>query len=96
MEFRSLAEAFDAATATGKLQLAMVLAFSKWWPNSIRERSVAGQAKARAECRFSGRGPSLTEQQREYIRVERSKGVSQRELAKRLEVSHWTIQQADR
>ena len=96
MEFRSLAEAFDAATAAGKLQLAMVLAFSKWWPNSIRERSVAGQAKARAECRFSGRGPSLTEQQREYIRVERSKGVSQRELAKRLEVSHWTIQQADR
>ena len=42
-----------------------------------------------------GRRPSLTEQQREYIRVERSKGVSQRELAKRLEVSRWTIQQVD-
>ena len=93
VEFRSLAEDFD--TATGKLQLSMVLAFSEWWRNSIRDRSVAGQAKARTEGRFPGRRPSLTEQQREYIREERSKGVSQRELAKLLEVSRWTIQQVD-
>ena len=95
-EFRSLAEDFDTATSTGKLQLSMVLAFSEWWRNSIRERSVAVRAKARTEGRFPGRRPSLSEQQREYIRTERSKGVSQRELAKRLEVSRWTIQQADR
>ena len=63
----------------------MVLAFTEWWRNSIRERSVSGQAKARIEGRFPGRRPSLTEQQRGYIRVERSKGVSQRELAKLLE-----------
>ena len=94
VEFRSLSEDFD--TATGKLQLTMVLAFSEWWRNSIRERSVAGQAKARAEGRFPGRRPSLTERQREYIRAERSQGVSQGELAKRLEVSRWTIQQVDR
>ena len=93
VEFRSLAEDFDTSTANGKLQLQMVLAFSEWWRNSIRERSVAGQAKARTEGRFTGRRPSLTEQQREYIRAERSRGVSQRELAKRLEVSRWTIQQ---
>ena len=43
VELRSLSEDFD--TATGKLQLAMALAFSEWWRNSIRERSVAGQAK---------------------------------------------------
>ena len=96
VEFRSLSEDFDTATATGKLQLAMVLAFSEWWRNSIRERSVAGQAKARAEGRFPGRRPSLNERQREYIRAERLKGVSQRDLAKRLEVSRWTIQQVER
>ena len=96
VEFRSLSDDFDTATATGKLQLSMVLAFSEWWRNSIRERSVAGQAKARAEGRFPGRRPTLNEQQREYIRVERSKGVSQRELAKLLGVSRWTIQQVDR
>ena len=90
------AEDFNTATSTGKLQLSMVLAFSEWWRNSIRERSVAVRAKARSEGRFPGRRPSLSEQQREYIRTERSKGVSQRELAKLLEVSRWTIQQADR
>ena len=96
VEFRSLAEDFDTSTPTGKRQLSMVLASSEWWQNSIRDRSVAGQAKARAEGRFPGRRPSLAEQQREYIRTERSKGVSQRELAKLLEVSRWTIQQLDR
>ena len=30
VEFRSLSEDFDTATATGKLQLTMVLAFSEW------------------------------------------------------------------
>ena len=84
------------AALAGKLQLTMVLAFSEWWRNSIRERSVAGQAKARAEGRFPGRRPSLNDRQREYIRAERSKGVSQRDLAKRLEVSRWTIEQVDR
>ena len=95
VEFRSLAEDFDTATANGKLQFSMVLAFSEWWRNSIRDRSVAGQAKARTEGRFPGRRPRLTEQQREYIREERSRGMSQRDLAKRLEVSRWTIQQVD-
>ena len=95
VEFRSLTEDFDTATANGKLQLQMVLAFSEWWRNSIRERSVAGQAKTRIEGRFPGRRPILTDQQREYIQEERSKGVSQREVAKRLEVSRWTIQQVD-
>ena len=42
LEFQSLAEDFDTATANGKRQIQMVLAFSEWWRNSIRERSVAG------------------------------------------------------
>ena len=99
-EFRSLSEEFDTSTANGQLQLqlqlSMVLAFSEWWRNSIRESTVAGQAKVRAEGRFPGRKPSLTERQREYIQVERSKGVSQRELAKRLQVSRWTNEQVER
>ena len=45
VEFRSLAEDFDTASANGKLQLQMVLAFSEWWRNSIRERSVAGSGQ---------------------------------------------------
>ncbi len=96
VEFPSLSEDFDTSMANSRLQLSMVLAFSEWWRNSIRDRLVAGQARARAEGRFPGRRPSLSERKREYIRVERSRGVSQRELAKRLQVSRWTIQQVDR
>ena len=93
VEFRSLAKDFDTATASGKLQLTMVLAFSEWWRNSIRERSIAGQHKAREEGRFPGRPTVLTERQKVYIREELAKGASQRELAKILEVSRWKIQQ---
>ena len=71
----------------------MVLAFSEWWWNSIRERSIAGQHKAREEGRFPGRPTVLTERQKEYVREELAKGVSQRELARVLEVSRWKIQQ---
>ena len=77
VEFRSLAEDFDTATASGKLQLTMVLAFSEWWRNSIREWSIAGQHKAREEGWFSGRPTILTDRQKEYVREELAKGVSQ-------------------
>ena len=95
VEFRSRVQDLGTSTSTSKLQFSMVLAFREWCRNSIRERPVAGQAKARAEGRFPGRQPSLTEEQREYIRVERPKGVSHRELVKLLEVSRWTIQQVE-
>ena len=72
----------------------MVLAFSEWWRNSIRERSSAGRHKAREEGTFSWARPTvLTDRQKEYVRAELAKGVSQRELARNLEVSRWKIQQ---
>ena len=58
--------------------MTMVLAFSEWWRNSIRERSIAGQHKAREEGRFPGRTTVLTERQKAYVRGE---------LARPLEVS---------
>ena len=62
----------------------MVVAFSEWWRNSIRERSIAGQHKAREEGRFPGRTTVLTERQKAYVRGE---------LARLLEVSRWKVQQ---
>ena len=49
VEFRSLAEDFDTATANGRLQLSMMLAFSEWWRNSI------GSAQSRAKPRRGSR-----------------------------------------
>ena len=91
--FAAALDNFDTATASGKLELTIVLAFSEWWRNSIRERSIAGQHKAREEGRFPGRPTVLTERQKAFIREELAKGVSQRELARTLEVSRWKIQQ---
>ena len=86
VEFRSLAEDFDTSTSTGKLQLAMALAFSELSQNSIRDRSVAGQAKARDRWAF----PRPTAQpDRAATGVHPGgavEGSGQRELAKRLEV----------
>ena len=48
----------------------------------IKERSIAGQHKAREEGRFPGRPTVLTERQKAYIREE---------LARTLEVSRWKI-----
>ena len=73
--------------------MTIVLAFSEWRRNSIRERSIAGQHKAREEGRFPGRPTVLTERQKVYVREEMAKGVSQRELTRVLEVSRWKIQQ---
>ena len=47
VEFRSLSEDFDTSTATGKLQLAMVLAFSEWWRNSVRLGRRPGEGAGR-------------------------------------------------
>ena len=84
VQFRYLTEHFDTATASAKLQLTMVLGFSEWWRDSIRERSIAGQHKAREEGRFPGWTTVLTERQKAYVRVE---------LARLREVSRWKIQQ---
>ena len=66
VEFRSLVEDFDTATPTGKLQLSMVLAFSEWWRNSIRERPAASPRPAGASsatcarCRSSSLPPEAS------------------------------------
>ena len=56
VEFRSLSEDFDTATANGKLQLQMVLALSEWRRNSIKERSVASWGQGADRGPFSPAG----------------------------------------
>ena len=94
VEFRSLAEDFDTATASGKLQLTMVLAFSASG-GGIPSGSGPSPVSTRRGRKdgFPGRPTVLTERQKEYVREELAKGVSQRELARTLEVSRWKIQQ---
>ena len=65
-------------------------------PEALMERRAICAGIDAAKAQVDVAVPATPERQREYIRAERSKGVSQRDLAKRLEVSRWTIQQVDR
>ena len=57
VEFRSLSEDFDTATATGKLQLTMVLAFSEWWRNSFRLGRGTGEGAGRGAVPWAAAEP---------------------------------------
>ena len=58
VEFRSLTEDFDTATANGKLQLQMVLAFSEWWRNSIRSAPSPARPRRGPRGAFPDGGPA--------------------------------------
>ena len=89
--FRSLNEDMDTTTPNGKLQLAMVLAFSQWYRDSIRDRSIAGQAKARAEGRLPGRRPSLTEAQKSLVSQFSGEGYSHRNIAAKMGIKRGVV-----
>ena len=66
---KGLVQSFpNSSTANCRLQLIMVVAFSKWWGNSNSDRSSTGQHKAKVGGRFPGRPSVLTDRQEEYVR----------------------------
>jgi DNA invertase Pin-like site-specific DNA recombinase len=63
VEFRSLHEAIDTKTAAGRLMWQMIGAFAEFERQIIRERVIAGQARAKAAGVKFGRKRILTERQ---------------------------------
>ena len=61
-EFRSLTEAIDTSTSTGKLVFHIIAAVAEFERDVIRDRTLAGLASARARGRFGGRPPALNQQ----------------------------------
>lgn len=59
IEFKSLVEAIDTATATGQFFFHITAAFAELERNLIRERTKAGLASARARGRMGGRPKAL-------------------------------------
>ena len=51
---------FDTTTPTGQLLLDLTLAIAEWEWSNIRQRSIQGQQRARAEGKRIGRPPALT------------------------------------
>ena len=96
VNFRSLAEEIDTRTANGKLQLSVILAFAEWYRNSTRERSVDGQQRARAHGRVPGRPASTTPEQDAQILEALAQGVSQTEVARRMDISRDRVIRVER
>jgi len=91
--FRSLTEALDTETATGRLVLHMLAALSEFERNLIRERTIAGLAAARAAGRIGGASKKLTPAQVQMARaiLRNDQTLSLHEVAPQFSVSKATL-----
>jgi DNA invertase Pin-like site-specific DNA recombinase len=86
--FVSLKEGLDLGSASGRLQLAILAALSQFERERLRERTVAGLERARAQGKRLGRPSEPVP----VGKLESVKGISVREGAKRLGVARSTLQ----
>lgn len=89
--FKSLAEALDTTTSSGRLLFAIVGAIAEFERELIRERTQAGLAAARARGRTGGRKPLMTPTKVTLARRMYEEGVAASEIAKTLGVSRPTV-----
>lgn len=90
--FRSLTEPIDTATPTGRLMISMLGAVAEFERSLIRERTLAGQAAARARGSFAGRPALLSDLQVDELRKLRLlHGWSVRDLCKKYGVNDWVV-----
>lgn len=91
--FRSLGDAWaDTGTSHGRLLMAVLGSLAEFERELIRERTVDGRRIARAHGQRFGRPPKLTPPEcAEIQEILRGRQASQKELARRYQVSRTTI-----
>jgi len=92
--FRSLTEAIDTATPTGRAVWQMVGILAELERSLIQERTKAGRAAAKARGVKMGRKPKLSPQQVAHARELREQGQRPRQIAPLLKVSERTVERA--
>ena len=92
--FRSLTEAIDTATATGRAMWQMVGILAELERSLLQERTKAGRAAAMARGVRMGRKPKLSPQQIAHARQLREQGKSSKHIAPLLKVSERTVERA--
>jgi putative DNA-invertase from lambdoid prophage Rac len=90
--FVSLGEALDLTTPSGRALAGMLAVFAEFERDIIRDRVRAGIAQARKEGRPHGRPPTITKHSDEVRRLFQ-KGVSKREIARRVGISSASVRQ---
>jgi DNA invertase Pin-like site-specific DNA recombinase len=74
-------QGLDTSTPAGRAMFQMLGVFAEFERALIRERTMAGLARARAEGRVPGRRPTVPEEVRAAVREARARGCSLRECA---------------
>ena len=92
--FRSLTEAIDTATPTGRAMWQMVGILAELERALIQERTKAGRAAAVARGVKMGRKPTLTPQQVAHARKLLDQGERTVQVAQLLKVSRRTLERA--
>ena len=82
---------FDTTTPTGQLLLHLTLAIAEWEWSNIRQRSIQGQQRARAEGKRIGRPPVLTPEARQEVEQKLREGQSVTRIAQVHHVHHSVV-----
>jgi DNA invertase Pin-like site-specific DNA recombinase len=83
VSFRSLTDSIDTSAAQGRLQMNMLASFAEFERELIKERTLAGKARMRAEGRHTG-GPALLGWEPDHVTVNEHEAALVREVAQRL------------
>ena len=92
--FRSLSEAIDTTSASGRLLFHIMGALAEFERSLITERTRAGMAAAKQRGTKVGRKPKLTPDQIEHAKKLIDAGESPRHVAKSMSVSTATLYRA--
>ena len=84
-------QAINTATPAGRMVFSIFSALGEYERELIRERIIAGQRRARIQGIKIGRPSKMNEAVRTSVRLLRDKGMSIREIAKRLEIGVGTV-----
>jgi DNA invertase Pin-like site-specific DNA recombinase len=87
-------QALNTATPAGRMVFSIFSALGEYERELIRERIIAGQRRARSQGIRIGRPSKMNEAVRTSVRLLRDKGMSIREIAKRLEIGVGTVYSA--
>ena len=87
---------FDTTTPTGQLLLHLTLAIAEWEWSNIRQRSIQGQERARAEGKRIGRPPVLTPEARQEVELKLREGQSVTRIAQVHRVHHSVVRRVER
>ena len=89
--FRSLTEAIDTTTPSGRMMMQMLGSFAEFERAIVRERTMAGLQAARERGRKGGRRPKLTSDQRSEIIGMLNEGRPAAEIARLFRIHRSTV-----